>query len=296
MRSLTASRTRALGVLLAAAFTAAACFSSDSTSNELGSGTNSKKRGSLNDSRGPQTTRPTDGKLLLDESFNGSTLNRSRWTTCYWWAETTCTNASNNELELYTPDNVAVASGRLRLEARRERAESEDGKTFDYTSGLISGSGRNGTMKKFRYGYVEARVRVPKGTGLWSAVWLLPASQESRPEIDVFEIVGEKPRRVVQSLHFGDRENRQNRRRDVTTSDITEGWHRFGLLWEPTRLAWYIDDEETFVITKRDQIPDVPMYLIANLAVGGDFTTTPDAATPFPSTMEIDYIRVWDTR
>jgi beta-glucanase (GH16 family) len=158
---------------------------------------------------------------------------------------------------------------------------------------MISGSGVDGTMEQFQYGYVEARVRVPRGTGLWSALWLLPATQESRPEIDIFEIIGEEPRRVVQSLHIGDDDNRRRLHRDVDTEDVTEGWHVFGLQWESSKLAWYIDGQETFAVSDPDKIPDEPMYIIANLAVGGDFTTTPDETTPFPSRLEFDYIRVW---
>jgi beta-glucanase (GH16 family) len=237
---------------------------------------------------------PGDWQLQLDEQFDGSTVDASRWATCYWWAERTCTNAGNDELELYTPQNVAVAAGNLRLEARREQATDEHGTgTYDYTSGMISGRGPTGTRLQFQYGYFEMRARLPVGTGMWSAFWLLPSTQESLPEIDVFEVVGEAPHRVVQSLHVGTEADRERRHRDVDTTDLTTGWHRFGLRWEADRLAWYVDGTETFVIDDADLIPHEPMYLIANLAVGGTFTETPDAQTPFPSRMDVDYIRVW---
>jgi hypothetical protein len=38
------------------------------------------------------------------------------------------------------------------------------------------------------------------------------------------------------------------------------------------------------------------MYLLANLAVGGAYTTHPDQHTKFPATFDLDYVRVWGER
>lgn len=232
-------------------------------------------------------------RMILNEEFAGTTLDASRWSTCYWWADETCTNEANNELQLYTPGNVAVSDGTLRLTARQEAA-SWNGQPFAYTSGMISGSRERETMVPFLYGYVEARARVPAGSGLWSALWLLPADHETRPEIDIFEIVGETPDIDHHALHSPAEEKPLRHR--VATSDLSAGWHVFGVDWAPDHVTWYVDGRKTWTVTRPHMIPRVPMYVVANLAVGGDFPTQVLPSTPFPSALEIDYIRVWQKR
>jgi beta-glucanase (GH16 family) len=284
------SARRATALLIAVLAFPSGCSSSNS-SDEPRAATNTNpsvapSRASSSVAAPPGYTRP-----LMYEEFGGATLDRASWSTCYWWSTTTCTNAGNNELQLYTAANVDVRDGTLRLIARRENGEL-DGDRFAYSSGMISGARNADVMVRFRYGYIEARARVPRGRGLWSAFWLLPTGQISRPEVDIFEIVGEKPNLVEQSTHAEDRDL-PRKYAEVETDDITAGWHTFGLRWEPHGLRWYVDGEETFRVDDAEYIPQRDMYLIANLAVGGDFTETPDATTPFPSALELDYVRVW---
>jgi beta-glucanase (GH16 family) len=231
-------------------------------------------------------------KLVLEDQFDGTALNRSYWAPCYWWSTTTCTGASNHELQLYTPDNVAVNNGMLSLTARKQLAASDDGKPFLYTSGIVSGSSQNKTMVPFHYGYVEARARVPVGSGLWSALWMLPANHQEKPEIDVFEIVGETPHLAYQSLHAASTQQ-PIRHVEHTPDDMTADWHVYGLDWEPSGLTWYIDGRQTFSVTDANVVPNVSMYLLIDLAVGGDFPTKVTPSTPFPSSLQVDYVRVW---
>ena len=138
---------------------------------------------------------------MLDERFGGSTLSTTRWSRCYWWSTTTCTNLATKELQVYTPRNVAVANGTLRLTAKREAATT-DGRSFDYTSGMVSGASPDRIGFSLQYGYVEARVRVPKGQGLWSAFWMLPVTRQPLPEVDIFEVVGEETGRADHHVHW----------------------------------------------------------------------------------------------
>lgn len=231
-------------------------------------------------------------KLVLEDQFDGPALNRTYWAPCYWWSQTTCTGASNHEQQLYTAANVGVNNGVLSLIARKQIAVSDDGKPFLYTSGIVSGSTQNKTMVPFRYGYVEARARVPRGSGLWSAIWMLPANHQEKPEIDIFEIVGETPNLVYQSLHAVTSEQ-PIRHVEATSDDMTADWHVYGLDWEPNGITWYVDGRQTFSVTDPSVIPTVPMYLVIDLAVGGDFPTKVLPSTPFPSAMQVDYVRVW---
>jgi len=236
---------------------------------------------------------PAKGALLLDESFAGDSLNTNRWNPCYHWATDGCTNLSNHELQWYVPGQVKVGDGVLSLEADRRTVTGIDDKQFDYVSGLISGSSPDRTLFAFKYGYVESRVRLPKGQGLWSALWMLPTTRESKPEVDIFETVGENPDTVQMHTHWEQDGRDHQRGHRWHGGDMTEGWHTFGLQWEPDSLTWYVDGEIRWRVTDTAQIPHEDMSLLRTLAVGGALTKTPTAATPFPSSLQVDYIRVW---
>ena len=248
--------------------------------------------------RAEKSASPYAGKLLFADEFNGVEVDAGRWNRCHWWAPTGCTIASNNELEWYTPQQVEQRDGSLKLTAVRRAIRGSDGKNYDYQSGMVTtggGTGRTAAKPKFafRYGYLEARVRIPRGPGLWTALWLLPATHISRPEIDVFEIRGSKTDAMSMHLHTTDpkgvRKSIGERWKGV---DLADGWHVFALDWKPGSLRWLVDGVEAWRVVG-DQVPAEPMYIVANLAVGGDWPGPPTEATPFPSSFELDYVRVW---
>lgn len=253
--------------------------------------------GSAGDSSARAPAERDRGKLILDDEFNGSTLDRSRWATCYWWSQSGCTNGSTGELQWYRDDNVRVADGQLQLEARRERVVDSDGHTRDYTSGIVSGAGYKRNLFTFTYGYVEAQMWIPAGTGLWSAFWMLPASRAALPEVDIMEVVGESPGTVVLHTHWAAKHGTEVQSgKTVDVGDLSNGWHTFAIDWQPDSLTWFIDGAEKWRVTDPAQIPHEPMYLLANLAVGGAFTKTPTPSTPFPSQLRVDAVRVWQKR
>jgi beta-glucanase (GH16 family) len=229
-------------------------------------------------------------KPIFDEGFEGDSLDTTVWSTCYWWE---CTIASNDELQWYEPSQVSVADGQLHLTAEARPVKTPDGETFPYRSGMISSGPveRGGKPRfAFTYGTVEARVRVPAGQGLWSALWMLPAFGDSRPEVDIIEVLGHETRKSYQSLH---RENRDSKpfQHAERGSNLADGWHVYRLKWLPGELRWFIDGERVFTV-KGEDVPDEPMYLIANLAVGGRWPGSPDDSTEFPASMSVDYIRI----
>jgi beta-glucanase (GH16 family) len=146
----------------------------------------------------------------------------------------------------------------------------------------------------FQYGYVEVRARVPAGQGLWPAIWLLPASHQSRPEIDIMEVLGHDPNTLYMVLHYNDAQgNRQRSMRESNVSDLSQDWHVYAVRWTPEEVRWYLDGQEMRNFTRAQQLPHEPMYLLINLAVGGDWPGSPDEATRFPSVFLIDYVRIW---
>jgi beta-glucanase (GH16 family) len=239
---------------------------------------------------------PAKGPLLFNETFSGRHLDPNRWSPCYHWATDGCTNLSNHELEWYVPGQVKVAGGTLSLEARKQSVTGIDDKRFDYVSGLISGLSPDRELFSFKYGYVESRVKLPEGRGLWSAFWMLPATRESEPELDIFETVGEKPDVVAMHTHWSEGGKDRQHGFRWHDPDLTTGWHTFGLEWKPGSLTWYVDHVARWRVTDPAQIPHESMYLVANLAVGGRYTEPPDASTPFPSALKIDSIKVWGSR
>lgn len=238
------------------------------------------------------------------DEFAGTSLDPAKWTTCYWWVSAGgCTNSGNAEQQWYTGSNVIVSDGTVKLRAQKQTTVAPDGKTYEYTSGLIS-SGRNSNVLstpprfQFKYGYMEIRAKLPKGTGLWPAFWTLPSSHGWPPEIDVMEGRGDRPTDINVGVY-----NKDSAGKTVHGSvwvnglaDYTAGFHTFAADWEPTFLSYYIDGVERIRVTDPVRIPTEPMYVLANLAVGGNWPGSPDASTPFPSDLEIDWIHVFERK
>ena len=150
-----------------------------------------------------------------------------------------------------------------------------------YVSGLIT------TEPSFtqRYGYFEMRAKLPAGRGLWPAFWLVSLTHTGHFEIDVFEMLGDEPRTIYQSTHHPG--GGVHLRRDLGF-DTSSDWHRYGLKWTREALVWYVDGKETARTDGAMFRDAAPMYMLANLAVGGDWPGPPDASTPFPVHLRIE--------
>lgn len=246
------------------------------------------------------SARPTGSpaaRLLLDEGFDSNTLGSSIWNTCHWWQVKGCTIGSNNELEWYTPQQVSISEGTLRLTAERRATPGSDGKDYKFASGMVTtGPPAHGEPAKlaFTYGTVEVRFRIPEGRGLWPAIWLLPASEESVPEIDMLEVLGQNPGQLLMHFHPKDPSaSTSGKIYDLPRGNtLAGGWHTVSLDWTPGKLVYFLDGRQVWQLVG-SQIPDEPMYLVMNLAVGGEYPGPPDAGTKFPATFEIDHVWIW---
>ncbi|MDB4224946.1 family 16 glycosylhydrolase, partial [Granulosicoccus sp.] len=165
----------------------------------------------------------------------------------------------------------------------------------DYLSGIITSYG-SFTMA---HGYVEMRAKLPAGRGLWPAFWLLPQHYvKDVPEIDVMEFLGQDIDTLYQTYHYFDIEDNWTQISTpsftVLADDWTQDFHTFGMAWSPTEIVWYVDGEESHRVTDSEYvIPNQPMHLLANLAVGGSWPGSPDELTEFPAVFEIDYMRAY---
>jgi beta-glucanase (GH16 family) len=228
-------------------------------------------------------------RLSYADEFDGRSLDTAAWHTCYRYRDTNCTNQWNREQQVYTRSNVSVSDGSLHLTAERESAvgylESGEKSTFSYTSGLVSTHDR----LFFQYGFVEFRARVPKGQGVWPALWLLPESGTWPPEIDIMEYIGSQPDRVYMTNHSPGAPAQSTA---YVGEDFSQGWHTFAVDWRPDHLRFFVDGVQRAEVTAG--VPHEPMYVVANVAVGGTWPGAPDESTPFPAVMDVDYLRVWD--
>jgi beta-glucanase (GH16 family) len=223
-------------------------------------------------------------RLAFHDEFDGAALDTSKWATCYPRpGDMSCSNTGNGEAQWYKPGNVSVAAGSAQLEARREVTTSPTtGQKFQYSSGLIQSK----PSFNFTYGYMETRMRLPKGSGFWPAFWTWPTSENWPPEIDAMEFYGDNPQLVYQTYHGA-----CGTQQRPSATDWTTGWHTFAADWEPGSVKFYVDGSLRMTTTCS---PTANMYLIANLAVAnGVNAPAPTASTAFPSSLAIDYIRVW---
>ena len=184
-------------------------------------------------------------------------------------------HSPNRELQKYRFSQMEVEGRHLYL-----TADKQDGSYI---------SGKAESICSFLYGSVTFRINTMHGDGLFPAVWLLPASGEQYPEIDIYELIGSEPELFYGVSHF--EEMRQHKREYFShtfpADDIPESYViKFD--WTPDALTWYLDGEEIYSITTH--VPQSPMYLIANLAVGGVWAGDPTSRTPFPAILDIEFL------
>ena len=205
---------------------------------------------------------------------------------------------SNDEKQIYTSPYfrdhngdfaspfTSNADGALSITARAVPAGGA-GELFGYgyTSGMIS------TAQSFAqtYGYFEMRAELPHAAGAWPAFWLIPADGSWPPELDVMETLSSDPHADWTTAHSGLGGHTANGVASFVP-DTADGFHTYGVLWTKTDLTWYVDGVEVFhQATPADM--NKPMFMIANLAVGGWGGAVDTAA--LPATMKIDFIHAY---
>ncbi|WP_042380963.1 glycoside hydrolase family 16 protein [Streptacidiphilus melanogenes] len=231
--------------------------------------------------------------LVFSDDFGGDSLDTAHWATCYDWNDSGCTNAGNRELEWYQPGQVSVADGTLNLEAKRTPTQGSDGKTYPWTSGMVT-TGRDSwnaqPRETFLHGYFAASIRIPPQAGMFPAFWLLPAEHNVPQEIDIAEFSG-TTQAVQNTLHWqksdGGAAQRQNWFGPV---NFPAGFHVFGVDWEPKSVTWYVDGVARWRIADPAEIPTLPMEVILNLAVGYPYAPP---ANVNQADMQVQWVKVW---
>jgi beta-glucanase (GH16 family) len=228
--------------------------------------------------------------LIWADEFDGTEVNTEKWT-----INVDDYGGGNNELQYYTdrPENIKVEDGKLIITAFKE-----DYLTREYTSAKINSKYKG----DWRYGRIEAGIKLPEGQGMWPAFWMMPTEQvyggwPNSGEIDIMELVGHEPSTVYGTLHYGPPYEYTNGSYTLPSGKFSDGFHVFSIEWTPDSISWFVDGQLYSTKGPEDVSQWLPFqekfYLILNLAVGGNWPGPPDETTVFPQTMEIEYIRVY---
>jgi len=246
---------------------------------------------------GPSSPATYPGmSLVWADEFNGSGVNTADWNyevgdgcpgVCGW---------GNNELEWYTAgDNASVQSGALVIEARKETRG-----TKNYTSTRMTTK----TKRPIKFGRIDIRAKLPKGQGIWPALWMMPQDDKfggwpRSGEIDIMEFLGHETNKVHATVHYGPGPGSINISRSITGSTpFSDQFHVYSLIWETDRLRFLVDDVQFSEIKKADlggnNYPfNESFFFIFNVAVGGNWPGSPNASTYFPQWLLVDYVRVF---
>ena len=232
----------------------------------------------------PTPVEPTlaGWNLVWHDEFTGTSLDTTKWNVENHTPGGFTTCCLDDGLQAWTSGALAVHDDALWVTSARQ---SYDGRP--YTSGAVTTLGKF----SFRYGRVDIRAWLPRGDGLWSAFWLLPA-QGTAPgyspnEIDMMEALGQEPTTVNFFDHWSD----QKRSCQAKGADFTAGFHQYTLEWTATSLTWYVDGVRLCGLSVG--VPQQPMYLLMNTYVGGTWPHPVDRSTVFPQFTVVDYVRVY---
>jgi len=207
----------------------------------------------------------------------------------------------NNELQYYTDrtQNARIENGHLVIEAR---AENFGGRA--YTSARLLTKNK----ASWTFGRIEARIRIPRGQGIWPAFWMLGTNIDAVGwpncgEIDIMENIGSVPSRVHGTVHGPGYSGGGGIGGSYVLpggAALADDFHVYAIEWEENRIRWFIDGQQFFTITPanlpagRPWVFNAPQFMILNVAVGGNWPGNPDGSTVFPQRMTVDYVRVYE--
>jgi len=242
-------------------------------------------------------TSYTGYNLVWADEFNGTALNTDYWDYNVGRGEW---GWGNNELQFYHEGtkNCEVQDGRLVITAKEEPAGDAQ-----YTSARILTKGK----KEFQYGRIDIRAKLPEGQGLWPALWMLGSNIDNAGwpacgEIDIMELTGDRPGRVLGTAHWGTKTPSTfiTKNYGIGAAKFSDEYHVFTLIWEENRIQWLVDDNIYHTLTSSNVSGNYPFnqpfFFIFNVAVGGQLPGSPDETTRFPQTMEVDFVRVFQKK
>ena len=246
---------------------------------------------------GPSSPLTYDGySLIWADEFTGSQLD-----TQFWNYNIGDSGWGNNEWQYYQRQNASLTQGFLLITAKKESKGNAD-----YTSARIKTEG----LFSFTYGRVDIRAALPRGQGIWPALWALGSnfSEVGWPysgEIDIMEMIGGSGREdtVHGTVHWNIGGLTAPYAHTYVGgsyygNDFSEGFNVFSIIRTETSIEWRVNDIPyyQFEIDDSESLAPFrkPFFLLFNIAVGGNWPGYPDASTQFPQRMVVDYVRIFE--
>jgi beta-glucanase (GH16 family) len=206
----------------------------------------------------------------------------------------------NGELQFYTDkrtENARVEDGNLIIETRKE-----DYNEKQYTSARLLTKNKCDWL----YGRIEIRAKLPKGKGLWPAIWMLPTVWEygnwpDCGEIDIMENVGYDPQKVHFTIHTGAYNHIMGTQKSssILLDDPYATFHLYAIEWFEDHIDFFCDDTLRYTFNNENTGPktwpfDKRFHLLLNIAVGGSWGGAQGIDdSVFPQKMVVDYVRVY---
>jgi hypothetical protein len=232
--------------------------------------------------------------LVWNDEFSTSTISND------WVFETGtgCPNLcgwGNNELQFYRRENAWIDEGVLVIEARKENHQGSV-----YTSTRMKTQGR----QSFKYGRIDIRALLPKGQGIWPAIWMLgdnitTVGWPKCGEIDIMEMIGGQGREKTThgTIHWDNNgHNYTGGSYTLQQGTFADAYHVFSIIWDEQEIKWLLDDKlfHTINITPNHMTEfHEKFFFLFNIAVGGNWPGKPNESTVFPQQLKVDYIRVF---
>ena len=231
--------------------------------------------------------------LVWSDEFSSATINASNWT---FEKGDGCPNCGrgNNELEYYTDQNAIIQDGNLIIKAKKENV---GGKAYTSTRMITK------DKVSIQYGRIDIRAVLPRGQGIWPALWMLgdnigTVGWPACGEIDIMEMIGGGGREntVYGTVHWNQGGHASyGKSKTLATGTFADEFHVYSLEWTDTKITWLIDDVEYASVNVTSSLSafNKSFFFIINLAVGGNWPGNPDSSTTFPQYLIVDYVRVF---
>ncbi len=243
------------------------------------------------------------GTTILFDDFTGTSIDRTKWD-----VYDRISDQVNQEVNCVIPANISLSGGILSGLSKHEDRSCGDSLQAPvlehYTSWQIGQK-----VPSFQYGTVEVRAKEPGGTGIWPTIFLLgylwqptQAATANAPnnwpvggwsEVDIAEFMHNYRTQVNNSLHFNVGEGEVQA---PLAFNASSQFAIYRLQWSANAMVWSVDAEDgagfrtTRTVTDPSKIPNVPMYLTINAAIGGA-GGAPDPNT-YPQTFQVDWVRI----
>lgn len=256
------------------------------------------------------TTLGNAWQLVWQDDFDGPP--NSMPDTTKWRCDIGGHGWGNLEWQYYTcePENVSLdGQGCLVITASNTTQKTDLPEAWYGPARYLSARLNTKSLFEFLYGRIEARMKIPVGQGIWSALWLLGSDIDTTlwprcGEIDVMENIGREPNIIYGSAHGPSYSRLQAFSQAYQLPNdqhFSREFHEFAVEWRPDQIRWFVDKQEFFCFSTSDLadssnwVFNRPYFVILNVAVGGLWPGYPDRTTRFPQSMLVDYVRVYQS-